>query len=141
MLNLFFNPQKAIVFRKTFAANDRTDFYLVGGRANGQVGDRGIFRLTATGRDDRGESCLAGHLHGLQGFGECANLVDLHQDAVGGGGLDASPIPLSVGCEQVIPHQLHSIAKSTGQRLPTRPILFGQRVLDTGDRILIDPVG
>jgi len=45
--NFFFNPQQAIVFGKAFAADDRPDFYLVGGSPHGQVGDRCVFGLAA----------------------------------------------------------------------------------------------
>ncbi len=93
-------------------------------------------------RDHRGVAGVGGHLHGFQGFGEGADLVDLDQDRIGDAAFDAALQALAVGDEQVVADQLDLIADGIGEQLPAGPIVFGHAIFDGENRrILADPVG
>ena len=61
----------------------------------------------------RGHGLVAsavGHLHGLQGLGQGADLVDLDQQGVGGAHRDALGQALGVGDEEVVADDLDLVA-------------------------------
>ena len=87
---------------------------------------------------DAGVTSLLGGLDGLERLGECADLVDLDQDRVGGAQLDTLLEALGVGDEQVVAHQLHLVANATGELDPAVPVLLGHAVLDGDDGIGVD---
>ena len=91
-------------------------------------------------RDDAGVAGRARHLDGRQGFAERADLVELDQDRIAGVLADAAFQALGIGHEEVVADQLHARAQLARQRLPSRPIVLGQSVLDRDDRIAVDPV-
>ncbi len=65
-----------------------------------------------------------GHLHGVEGLGQGADLVDLHQDAVGDRLVDPLLEPLGVGDEQVVADELAGVAdrpRSGASSPPSRP--------------------
>ena len=76
-----------------------------------------------------------GHLHGVERFGEGADLVELHQDRVGGLFLNPAREPLDVGHEQIVADELHAFTQALREQGPARPIVFGQTVFDRDDRI------
>ena len=91
---------------------------------------------------DRGVAGALGHLDGVEGLGQRADLVDLDQDAVG----DArSRCParsrFGVGDEQVVADELDLVAELVGQQLPAVPVVLGAAVLDRDDRVLRDQLG
>ena len=75
-----------------------------------------------------------GHLHGLEGLGQGADLVDLDQQGVGGAELDALGEALGVGDEEVVADDLDLVADLLGEVLPVVPLVLGERVLDGDDR-------
>ena len=87
---------------------------------------------------DAGVTSLLGGLDGLERLGECADLVDLDQDRVGGAQLDALLEALGVSDEQVVTHQLHLVANAAGKLDPSAPVLLGHAVLDGDDGIGVD---
>ena len=82
-----------------------------------------------------------GHIDCCQCFGQRANLVDLDQDGIGGGGFDAARQPGDIGDEKVIPDQLHLAANFFGQQLPSRPVIFRHAVLNRGNREILGQFG
>ena len=75
-----------------------------------------------------------GHLHRFERLGQRSDLIDLHEDGVGGALLDAHAQAFRVGDEQIVADQLHLAAELVGQRLPAGPVILGHAVLDGDDR-------
>ena len=74
------------------------------------------------------------HFDGIEGFGERADLVHLHEQRICSAGFDAAGKALGVRDEQVVADELQLVAKCIGDRLPTVPVVLGQRILDRHDR-------
>src|SRR5437588_4135041 len=89
--------------------------------------------------DDRGIAGATGGVDGLQGLGQCADLVDLDQDAVGRAGFDPPPETDHVGDEEVVPNQLLGFSQPAGQPPPAFPVVLGQPVLDGYQRVTASP--
>ncbi len=92
-------------------------------------------------RDDGRVAGALGHLDGIEGLGEGADLVDLDQDRVGDAFIDAFLENFGVGDEQVIAYQLDAIPQFFGQQLPAFPVVFGHAVFDGDNRVTINEVG
>ena len=80
----------------------------------------------------------AGHLDGLQGLGQGADLVDLDQDGVG----HARSMPCFSRSVLVTnrssPTSWILLPRRLGQLLPAVPVVLGQAVLDGDDRVAVD---
>ncbi len=111
----------------------------VGG--HGDVGDGGVFGLARAVADHRGVAGAVGHLDGLEGLGQGADLVDLDQDAVGAALGDALRQALGVGDEEVVADDLDLVAQGLGDRGVAGPVVLVERVFDRDDRVLVDPGG
>uniref|UniRef100_A0A0N4ZDA9 LigA n=1 Tax=Parastrongyloides trichosuri TaxID=131310 RepID=A0A0N4ZDA9_PARTI len=79
--------------------------------------------------------------HGIQCFGQCADLVHFNQNGIGNAHLDTVAQTSRVGHEQIIADQLHLVADPVGQQLPAVPVVLGAAVLDRDDREALDQVG
>ena len=78
-----------------------------------------------------------GQLDRLEGLGECADLVDLHEDAVADAGLDAAGKLLGVGDEEVVSDELHAAAEALREELPTLPVVLAHAVFDGDDGVAV----
>ena len=78
-----------------------------------------------------------GQLDRLEGLGEGADLVDLHQDAVADAGLDAAGELLGVGDEEVVADELHAAAEALGEELPALPVVLAHAVFDGDDGVAV----
>ena len=88
-------------------------------------------------RDDGGVASAVGHLDGVQGLGQGADLVDLDQDGVANLLLNAGSQTLHVGHEQVVANQLHAVADGLGQHSPAFPVGLGHAVLQGDDGVVV----
>ena len=86
---------------------------------------------------DGGVAGPVGHLDGVQGLGQGADLVDLDKDGVAHLLLNAGGQTLHVGDEQVVAHQLDPIADGLGQHGPALPVGLGHAVLQGDDGIVV----
>ena len=86
-------------------------------------------------RDDGGVAGPVGHLDGVQGLGQSADLVDLDQNGVGHLLFDAGGQAGDVGDEQVVAHQLHPAADGLCEHGPALPVCLGHAVLQGDDGI------
>jgi hypothetical protein len=76
-----------------------------------------------------------GHLDGLEGLGEGADLVDLDEDRVGDAVGDAAGEALGVGDEEVVADELDAVADGLGEGRPAVPVVLAHPVLDRDDRV------
>ena len=136
---LFLDPQELVVLGDAVGPAGRAGLDLAGVRGHGDVGDGRVFGLAGAMTDDRGEAGTIGHLDGLQGFGQSANLVHLDQDAVGAALGDASRQALGVGHVEVVANDLDFVPQRLGEGRVAGPIVLVEWVLDRDDRILFDP--
>ena len=84
---------------------------------------------------NRGVSGAVGHLDGIQGLGQGADLVDLDEDGVCNFLLNAGGQAGDIGDEQVVAHELHLVADSLGEHGPALPVGLGHAVLQRYDGI------
>ena len=77
-----------------------------------------------------------GHLDGIEGLREGADLIHLDQNRVGSTHLDALLQELHVGDKQVVAHELAAAADPLGQLYPVGPVVLIETVLNGVDRIL-----
>ena len=84
---------------------------------------------------DGGVAGPVGHLDGVQGLGQGADLVDLDEDGVSHALGDAVGQALHVGDEQVVAHQLHLGADGLGEHGPALPVVLGHAVLQGDDGV------
>ena len=78
-----------------------------------------------------------GHLDGVQGLGQRADLVDLDEDGVGNALFNAGGQALDVGDEQVVPHQLDPAADGLGEHGPAFPVVLAHAVLQGDDGVVV----
>src|SRR5690606_10080041 len=95
------------------------DLAAVGG--DGEVGDGDVLGLAGAVGHHALVAVALGQLDRVQGLGERADLVDLHQQGVGGALLDAAGQTLGVGDEQVVTDELDLVAELGGDGLPALP--------------------
>ena len=107
-----------------------------------EVGDRGVLGLAGAVAHHAAEAVAVREVDGVEGLGERADLVDLHQQRVGGLLADAAPEPLDVGDEQVVADELH-LGRRASAVIDAQPVpvLLVERVLDGDDRVRRDEVG
>ena len=79
---------------------------LPGAHGDGEIGDEGVFGFAGAVRDDGGVAGLAGHLDGVDRFGDGADLVELDQNRVGDAFGDAALQALGIGDEEIVADQL-----------------------------------
>ena len=125
-----------VVLRDPVRAAHRAGLDLTAIGRHGNVGDRAILGLTGTVAQHSGVGIFLGHLDGVEGLGERADLVDLYQDRVCHALGDALGKELGVGDEEVVANKLGGFAELVGDHLPAGPIVFGAAVFDRDDRVL-----
>ena len=81
-------------------------------RGHGDVGDGGVLGFAGAVADDGGVAVVLGQFDGVEGLGERADLVHLHEDRVGHAGVDALAEELDVGDEEVVADELGLRAES-----------------------------
>src|ERR1035441_9300054 len=104
LAHLLFDAQQLVVLRDAVGAAGRSGLDLAGVGGHGEVGDDGIFGFTRAVRDHRGVARIGRHLHGFQGFADCADLVELDEDRVGDALVDAALEDLRIGYVDVVAH-------------------------------------
>ncbi len=137
----FFDAEELVVFGDAVAAGGGAGFDLAAVGGDGDVGDGGVFGFAGAVGEDRGVAVAHGELDGFEGFGEGADLVDLHEDGVGGFGFDAFLEELGVGDEEVIADELDFVAELVGEFFPAVPVVFGHAVFDGADGVFGGPIG
>ena len=80
---LGFDKKQAVVLGYTVRAAQGTGLDLGGGGAHTQVCDRGVFGLTRAVREHRGVAGTVRQLDRVEGLGQRADLVHLHQQRIG----------------------------------------------------------
>ena len=116
-----FDPEQLVVFRHTVGTRGRAGLDLAGAQCNRQVGNGRIFGLAAAVARNRRVAVPLGQLDRFDRLGQCADLVDLDQNAVGDLFVDAALEPLRVGNEEVVADQLNLLAELFSQHLPSLP--------------------
>ena len=76
----------------------------------------------------------------LEGLGQRADLVQFDEDRVARVLADAPFEELRVRDEEIVADELDAVAQLLGERLPVRPVVLRQAVLDGDDRVLRDEV-
>src|SRR5690625_7989722 len=87
--------------------------------------------------DYSGVACVLGHLDGVEGFRQRADLIDLNQYGVGDFFIDAFLQNFGVGNKQVVTHQLNFVAQFLGVIGPAVPVAFIKPVFDGNDGVLV----
>src|SRR5581483_6210774 len=136
---LLFDTQQLVVLGNAIRTRRRPGLDLARGGGHGQIGDRGVFRLARAMRDDRCPAGALGHLDGIECLSERTDLVELDQDDVGGPLANGTLQAPGIGHQQVIAHELHTVAQPGAQLRPPLPIILGQAILERDDRILVTP--
>ena len=137
---LFFDAEELVVFRDPIAAGSRAGFDLAGIGRDGDIGDGDILGLTGTVGDDGGVVILVGEFDGVEGLGEGADLVDLHEDRIGGAGCDTLFEEVDVGDEEIVAHELNFVAEGDGEFFPGGPVVLVATVFDRVDGVFGDEV-
>ncbi len=91
-------------------------------------------------RQNRAVAVANGHVDGGEGFAQRADLIDFHEDRIGGAGLDPFFQEADVGDEQIIAHKLYFLANPVGEELPAGPVVLGKSIFQRADRIFLDPL-
>src|SRR5699024_4618862 len=141
LTQLLLDAEQLVVLRHALAARRGAGLDLAAVGGHRQVGDGGVLGLTGAVGHHRGEARAVREVHGVQGLGERADLVDLDQQGVRAALRDAAAETLGVGDEQVVPDQLGLRAEAVGDGLPALPVLLVQRVLDGDQRVRVDELG
>src|SRR5207249_4618392 len=79
---------------------------LAGDGGDSQIGDEGVFGFTGAVRNDGVVAGFASELDGVDGFGDCANLIELDENSVGDAFVDAAGEARGVSDEEVVAHKL-----------------------------------
>jgi len=132
---LLLDAEELIVFSQAIGAAQGAGFDLATVGGDGDVGNGRVFGFTGAMAQDSSVAIGLGQLDGVEGFGEGTDLVDFHQDGVGGAGVDAFLEELDVGDEEVIANELYFTAEFFSQGLPVFPITFGAAVFDADDGV------
>ena len=83
------DAQQLVVLGDAVGAGQRAGLDLPAVGGHGEVGDGRVLGLARAVADHRGVAGARGHLDGVEGLGQRADLVDLDQDRVGDALLDA----------------------------------------------------
>ena len=86
-------------------------------------------------RDDGRVAVALGEGDGVEGLGQGTDLVYLHENRVGGTGIDTLLEEVYVGDEEIVADELHCVAEGVGEFLPGGPVVFGAAVLDGDDGV------
>ena len=79
---LLFNTQQLVVLGNTVRAAQRAGLDLAGAGGDREISDGGVFGFTRAVGDHSSVAGILGHLDGVEGFGQAADLVELDQDGV-----------------------------------------------------------
>src|SRR5690625_2832427 len=129
-VEFIFDAQELVVLVHALAASRGTGFDLAGVHGNGEVSDRRVFSFPTAVGDHRGEARALGEADRIEGLAESTDLVDLHEQGVGGLLLDPAGEALGVGDEQVVTDDLHLVTDLGNEVGPAAPLVFTERVLD-----------
>lgn len=83
------DPQELIELGDPFPTTARSGLDVTGPRRHGEIGDRRVFCLSRTVRDEAVIAVFRGKLDGVQRLGQRANLVELYEDRVADALLDS----------------------------------------------------
>ena len=115
-----FNAQQLVVLGHAVGTTQGTGLDLTSTGRHRQIGNGGVLSLSgAVGNDSRVTGVL-GHLDGIQGFTEAADLIELDQDGIANALVDPLLQDFGVGDEQIVAYQLDLAAQLVGQHLPCR---------------------
>src|SRR4029077_6257505 len=134
------DPQELVVFGRPLTARWSPGLHLPRVRRDGQIGDRGVFGLSAPVRDDDAEAGALCRLDRVERLREGPDLVHLDQDRVRRAGPDPSLEPFGVRDEQIVTHHLNPSAERSRERGPPFPIVLRERILERDDREPIEQV-
>ena len=104
---------------------------LSGAEANGYVSDVGVLGLPRAVRSHDAPTGLLGHLHGRDGLGNGANLVDLEEEASASLLVDGTRDLLNVGDSEVITNNLEVLPVLGGELGPVGPVILVEGILDS----------
>src|SRR6267378_52751 len=141
----FLDAEELIVLGDAVGAAGGARLDLAGGGSHGEISDESVFGFSGAVRDDGVVAGLAGHLDGINGFGDGTDLIEFDENGVGNSLLDAAREPRCVGDEEVISHQLdlflgRSAADRLRQGLPAGPVVLRHAVFDRNDWVFFCPV-
>ena len=105
---LFFDAQQLVVFADAVGPARRSGLDLAGGRADREIGDRRVLGFAGAVRDDRRVAGVARHAHGVERFGDRADLIQLDQQRVADAFGDAALQNLRVRHEHIVADELHA---------------------------------
>ena len=109
--NSLLDAQKLIVFRDAIGAARRAGLDLARVGGDREIGDKGVFGLARTVRNDRRVAGFECRLHGVQSFGQRADLIDFDQNRIRHAHLDSFVQPLRVGDKQIVADELRVCAE------------------------------
>src|SRR5215216_79331 len=107
---VLFDAQQLIVLCRAIGARKRSGFDLSGVGGDSEIGDKRIFSLAGTMRDDRRAAVSLRELDAVQRFRERADLVDFDQNRISHTQVDSFLQKLSVGDEEIVADKLHALA-------------------------------
>src|SRR4029453_12621909 len=136
VVEFFFDAQELIVLGDALGAGRGTGLDLARVGGNGDVSNGGVLGFAGAVRGDGGVTGTLGQGNGVQGLGQGTDLVDLDQQGVGRGRLDALLQADRVGDEEVIANQLDLVTDSVGEGLPAFPVVLVQRVFNGDQRVV-----
>ena len=141
-----FNPQKLVIFRKTFTT--KSDFIVFRDRipaarstgldlsstdTNRKVRNESILSLAGTVRDHDTPACGVGVRGGLEGLGNTSDLVDLEKERVAGFSLDRVFDTDGVGDREIVTDDLTIV--SGAEVSPGLPVVLIEGILDTASKL------
>ena len=134
---MLFDAEQLVILRDAIRSAGGTGLDLAAVRGDREIGNGHVFRLAAAMTHDRREFIPLRHFNGFERFGERADLIHLHQDAIRTTFGDAPFEACRVGHEEVVTDELNLAAKLGGELLPTGPIVFAEAIFDADDRVLV----
>ncbi len=132
---VFLDAQQLVVLGNALAACRSTGLDLAAADGNREVGDGGVLGLAGTVAHHRLVAVAVSEIDGVEGLGQGADLVDLHQECVGRTLDDAFFEALGVGDEEVVADELDLVADLIGECDPAVPVVFVERILDGNERV------
>ena len=91
--------------------------------------------------EDGGVVVVVGELHGGEGFSQGTDLVDLDEDGIGGGAVDAALEEFYVSDKEIVTDELHIVTDFVSEFFPTGPVVFVAAILNADDGIFFDELG